>query len=230
MSVETAFDKSVSYYDNWMKIAIPGHDKIFSTALELIPHKKYEAFDVLDLGAGTGLFSEFVINKYSRAEFLLVDLAPKMLSLARERFRDHKERFEYIVGDYRDCKDKNKFDLVISSLSIHHLIDIDKEKLFRQIFLSLKDSGVFINVDQIKGATPAIQKMYWESWLRMVREKGAAEEQIQESIQRRKEYDQDASLEDQLRWLTEAGFIDVDCVYKNSFVGVFFAQKTIAFA
>jgi len=225
MSIGKSFDQSVSYYDNWMKIAIPGYEEIFSIALELIPFDHNEAVTVLDLGAGTGLFSELVFGKYPLGIFYLVDLAPKMLDIARERFQNHKNQFNFIINDYRDFEDNNRFDLVISSLSIHHLADAEKENLFRQIYLSLKDTGVFINVDQVKGETPAIQKMYWENWLKQVREKGAAEDQIQASIQRRKEYDQDASLEDQLRWLSEAGFVDVDCIYKNFFIGVFFAQK-----
>ena len=225
MTVGEAFDQSVKYYDHWMKIAIPGYDEIFSTALDLIPFDKSDSIDVLDLGAGTGLFSELVFSKYPRAEFRLVDLAPKMLLLARERFQHHKEQFTYIIEDCRNFEDRKKYDLVISSLSIHHLTDTDKETLFKQIFKSLKDTGVFINVDQIKGATPAIQKMYWDNWLRKVREKGGTEEQIQASIQRRTEYDQDTTQEDQLYWLSAAGFENVDCVYKNFFIGVFFAQK-----
>jgi tRNA (cmo5U34)-methyltransferase len=59
----------------------------------------------------------------------------------------------------------------------------------------------------------------------MVRRKGAAEQRIRESIQRRKVYDQDALLVDKLKWLGEAGFVDVDCVYKNYFIGVFVATK-----
>jgi tRNA (cmo5U34)-methyltransferase len=70
-----------------------------------------------------------------------------------------------------------------------------------------------------------MQKLYWENWLEMVREKGAAEDQIQASIQRRREYDKDALLTDQLAWLSEADFASADCVYKNYFIGVFFAQK-----
>jgi tRNA (cmo5U34)-methyltransferase len=225
MTVGQSFDQSVEYYDNWMKLALPSYDEIFSVALALIPFDESDAIEVLDLGAGTGLFSQRVFNKYPRAKFVLYDLAAKMLAIARERFQQHPNQFEYVVIDYRDFQNSRKYDLVISSLSIHHLTDSEKKNLFGQVYRSLKDGGFFINIDQIKGPTQEMQNLYWTNWLRTVREKGAAEEQIQASIARRTKYDQDALLADQLRWLSDTGFVNVDCVYKNYFIGVFFAKK-----
>ena len=225
MTVGKAFEQSVKYYDNWMKLALPSYDELFATTLELIPFGADEAIEVLDLGAGTGLFTQHVFSNYPGARFVLYDLAPKMLEVARERFRQHQDQFEYIVTDYRNFQSTRRYDLVISSLSIHHLNKDEKVKLFTDVYHSLKDGGVFINVDQIKGPTPELQKLYWTNWLDMVRNKGAAEEQIQASIQRRRKYDKDALLVDQLQWLSEAGFANVDCVYKNYFIGVFYALK-----
>ena len=225
MTVWQAFDQSVAYYDNWMKLALPSYDEIFSVALELLPFDKTKAIEVLDLGAGTGLFSEHIIRKYPLAEFVLYDLAPKMLKIARERFQQYPKQFEIVVTDYRDFQSTRRYDLVISSLSIHHLIDREKKNLFGQVYRSLKNGGVFINVDQIKGPKQGMQDLYWTNWLKKVREKGAAEEQIQTSIERRMKYDKDALLGDQLEWLSDAGFVNVDCVYKNYFLGVFFAKK-----
>jgi tRNA (cmo5U34)-methyltransferase len=227
MSIENAFDQSVEYYDKWMKLALPSYDELFEITRELIPFAVNKPIEVLDLGAGTGLFSEHVFRKYLRAKFTLCDLAPKMLDVARKRFQEHPSQFEYRVGDYRELNGENRYDLVISSLSIHHLEDEEKRQLFKQIYRALKDTGIFINVDQIKGPTPEMQKLYWENWLEKVREKGAEKDQIQASIQRRKEYDKDATLTDQLAWLSEAGFVNVDCVYKNYFIGVFFVEKAI---
>jgi len=89
----------------------------------------------------------------------------------------------------------------------------------------LRKPGLFINVDQIKGETNYLQDLYWNHWLEQVRQVEPSEERIKESINRRTKYDRDALMTDQLNWLTEAGFINVDCVYKNFFIGVFLAMK-----
>ena len=215
----------MEHYDAWVKIALPDYNDIFSIAMELIPFDCEEHIKVLDLGAGTGLFSWHVLSRYPKGTFVLVDVSEKMLKAAKIRFQAYSEQFQYRVDDYRNIQDSASCDLVISSLSIHHLLDDEKWGLFRRIYTLLKPSGLFINIDQIRGETPAVEELYWKTWLKQIREKGATEEQIQASIERRKAYDKDALLIEQLNWLKEAGFDDVDCVYKNYFIGVFMAVK-----
>lgn len=225
MKIGQTFDESVEYYDEWVKIALPCYDEIFSVAKELVPFATDARIEVLDLGAGTGLFSMHVLQKYPNAAFVLYDVAPKMLDVARERFRESPSQFQYILDDYRYFQSSKRFDLVVSSLSIHHLTDSEKKALFKRVYTALSNKGVFINVDQIRGPTPSLQELYWAKWLEKVREKGAAEEKISESIQRRVTYDKDALLTEQLQWLRDAGFANVDCIYKDYFIGVFVATK-----
>ena len=224
-SIDKAFDRSVAYYDDWMRRALPSYQDLFGVATSVIPFESDAPIRVLDLGAGTGLFSEHVLGKYPNATFALYDLAEKMLGVAKDRFAGRAGQFEYVVRDYRELQDVDAYDLVISSLSIHHLIHEDKRTLFHQIYAALKDGGVFVHIDQIRGETPYLQDVYWDLWLQKVRESGAPEEQIQESIDRRQTYDIDATLADQIQWLKEAGFTDVDCVFRHTFVGVFLAMK-----
>lgn len=225
MGINAAFDESVGHYDSWVRTALPSYDEMFATAVSLVPFGESDDFDVLDLGAGTGLFSQVVYRQFPRARFVLCDVAEKMLGVARQRFGTDKAHFTYRVDDYRSLRELNAYDVIISSLSIHHLEHAEKRSLFRAIHAALRDNGVFINVDQVRGPTEMLTEKYWTTWLDYVRGRGADEEQISASIERRTEYDKDASLREQLDWLAEAGFRNVDCIYKNWFVAVFFAEK-----
>jgi len=225
MTVGKAFDDSVEYYDRWMKIALPRYDELFSIAVDLIPFESDQTITVLDLGAGTGLFSYHVWKKFSNGKFTLYDIASKMLDVARLRFQGLSGEFLFEEIDHRNLKGLQQFDVVVSSLSIHHLDQDEKRKFFSAIQRVLREGGVFINVDQIKGPTKLLRELYWSNWLDHVRGQDASEEQIQASIERRKAYDKDDLLVDQLRWLADAGFSQVDLIYKHYFMGVFFAQK-----
>jgi tRNA (cmo5U34)-methyltransferase len=226
MSIGDAFDAAVDYYDDWMRRALPGYDDLFSIATSLIPFESDRAIKVVDLGAGTGLFSKHVIDAFPNARFTLVDLAEKLLDVARQRFADKPAQFAYVCADYRELEPSPQVDVVISSLSIHHLTDEEKQDLFRRVFRLVRDGGVFLNVDQIRGESPAMEELYRTRWLEYARSRGATEQQIAESLVRRRTYDRDAFLGDQLKWLREAGFASADCIYKNWFVGVFLAVRT----
>ena len=226
MAIGDAFDAAVGYYDDWIKKALPGYDELFTTAASLVPFESGRPFDVVDLGAGTGLFSTHVLDAYPHARFTLVDLAEKLLDVARSRFAELPGQFAYLTADYRTIEPPPIFDVVVSSLSIHHLTDEEKQDLFGRIYRLLRDGGVFLNVDQIRAESIEMEELYRSRWLEHVRRQGATEQQISESLERRRTFDRDALLGDQLRWLREAGFASADCVYKNWFVGVFLAVRS----
>jgi tRNA (cmo5U34)-methyltransferase len=225
MTIGDAFDAAVDYYDDWMRRALPGYDDLFATATSLIPYESGRPIEVLDLGAGTGLFSKCVLDAFPNARFTLVDLAEKLLDVARQRFAGRPAQFAYVTADYRGVEPTPQVDVVISSLSIHHLTDVEKRDLFRRVYRLVRDRGVFLNVDQIRGESPAMVELYRTRWLDYARSRGATEQQIAESLERRRTYDHDALLGEQLEWLREAGFASADCIYKNWFVGVFLAVK-----
>jgi tRNA (cmo5U34)-methyltransferase len=168
MTIDAAFNATVAYYDDWMTKALPNYSDLFGSAMALLPFKPEAALEVLDLGAGTGLFSKHVLGKYPHARFVLVDLADKMLDVARQRFGDGSDQFQYVVADYRTLEGQAEYDLVISSLSIHHLEDADKQALFGSIYSILRKGGIFVNVDQIRGETAYLRELYWNHYLEQV--------------------------------------------------------------
>ena len=113
---------------------------------------------------------------------------------------------------------------LVSGLSIHHLGDADKRALFRRVFAALRPGGAFINADQVLGPTPEAEAAYRAEWLRQVKAKGVSPADLDAALLRMT-YDRMATLDQQLGWLGEAGFVQVDCVYKNWSFAVFGGRK-----
>jgi len=226
MSIKQAFDNSAQDYDSARKQLIPCFDDFYGTALELIPFPAENHIKVLDLGAGTGLFASLVARIYPNAEFTLYDLSGKMLAEAKKRFSNKGVNVDYVVKDYAKEPVVGKFDLIISALSIHHITGAEKEILFQNIFLSLNNNGLFINADQVLGDTPFIDKSYRSAWLKQAREKGVTDEALASALERMKE-DKMSTLSDQLDWLRNAGFSEVNCWYKNYCFAVYSGIKPV---
>lgn len=224
MSVKDAFEGSVAYYDDWIRLAVPGYPEVFEVAVASLPFPDGEELSLLDLGAGTGLFTWHVLQRYSNARCVLVDVAGGMLDVAKKRFDASDNIREYLTADYRDAELPGGHGLVISSLSIHHLQHEEKQALFKRVAGLLRPGGVFVNIDQIRAPTGALAELYWEDWITRVRAAGGSEEQLAASIERRRQFDVDASLDEQLTWLQAAGFQEVDLLYKFGFIGLFWAR------
>jgi tRNA (cmo5U34)-methyltransferase len=213
VTVRAVFDASAGRYDRLRRQLIPCFDDFYQTAVEIIPFEPSEPIRVLDLGAGTGLMSSFVLDAFPQAHLTLVDVSDEMLARARERFVARQGQVDFVIADYSRFDLPGGYDLVVSALSIHHLADEDKAALFSRVRGMLVHGGAFVNADQMLGSTPTTDRRYVDTWLQRVRASGITAEDLAQMFERTS-YDRLTDLETQLGWLRDAGFSDVDCYYK----------------
>jgi tRNA (cmo5U34)-methyltransferase len=191
--------------------------------VRILPFVPDDAFDVLDLGAGTGLLSALLHEHFPKARLTLVDISDEMLARARDRFAGEKD-VRIIISDYSVEPLPGRFDAIVSALSIHHLDDPGKAALFRRVFEALTPGGQFVNAEEVLAPTQALDQLYWDEWERLARAAGAPEEEFA-GVEERAKYDKPAKLDDQLKWLSEAGFSDVDCYYKYLMFAVYGGRR-----
>ncbi|MFH1035391.1 MAG: methyltransferase [Pseudomonadota bacterium] len=218
MSVQQVFDQASAEYDQLRRAFIPCFDDFYGVALSLLPRPQAcgdeRPIAMLELGAGTGLLSAMILEAIPTAHLTLVDLAPRMLAKARERLSGLEARVDIRQADYLQDDLGGPYRAVISALSIHHLEDVDKRRLWATVHGLLAAGGVFINADLVLGASPWLEEFQSQWWLRQAYQAGITPGQMAQARQRMA-YDRLATLEDQLAWLRQAGFVDVDCLYRH---------------
>ncbi|MBD8003895.1 class I SAM-dependent methyltransferase [Bacillus sp. Sa1BUA2] len=220
--VKEKFNQNALQYDNQRRKLIPCFEDFYSVPVSIIETDK-ETPKILDIGAGTGLFASFIKEKFPKATITLIDISENMLEKARNRFKE-EENIAYINADYSEYKFEEKFDIIVSSLSIHHLTDEAKKKMFNNVYNLLTPKGIFVNADQVLGHTPFIDSMYKKDWNNKITMSGLTDSEIQAAHERTK-LDRMATLDHQMKWLIDSGFQDVDCVYKYFNFVVLFARK-----
>ncbi|MDE1162960.1 MAG: methyltransferase domain-containing protein [Acidobacteriaceae bacterium] len=212
-NTRSVFEATAATYDHDRMKLIPGYERFYAAALALVPG---EALTIVDLGAGSGLFSAMLYAAFPNAELYLVDFSTNMLELAKKRLGE-SPRVHYVLADYSTEALPTDADAIVSALSIHHLEDDAKQALLPRILAALRPGGVFVNADHIAGPTPEAEEIYQQRWLAAIREDGATEQQISDSLFRQQE-DRRSPVAEQLGWIAAAGFADVDCWHKdNSF-------------
>jgi len=164
MTIEEQFNLIAKEYDCNRRKFIPCFDDYYESITKLIISNIDTPSRVLDLGAGTGLLTYYWYKECPSAEYVLVDIADEMLEISRKRFAGI-DRIQHKILDYSKDLPEGNFDAIISALSIHHLEDMQKEELFRNIYNKLPLGGVFVNYDQFCAGTSNMNKWfdsYWE--------------------------------------------------------------------
>ncbi len=217
------FDLVAQKYDSQRKCFLPSFDDYYRTGVSLLRQYQKEFSEVLDLGAGTGLLTQFVYEQYPHARYTLADISDEMLKVARERFQGLSDFF-YLECDYAEGLPQGQYDLICSGLSIHHLTHPEKKKLYQNIYQSLEPGGCFLTLDQFICRDRLINELYDKWWFDYIDQSGIKPEDKSAWL-KRKELDIENSAEETVEWLKEAGFQRVECLYRFMKFSVILCMK-----
>lgn len=146
-----------------------------------------------------------------------------MIALAQAKLA-HYPRVRFVVGDFTTFD--GEYDVVISSLALHHLAtDEDKKHFYHRIYARLCPGGGFYNGDVVLASSDVLQTTYMRQWRAFMRRSISAEEIEGKWIATYQTEDHPARLVDQLAWLTGIGFADVDVLWKDYNFAVYGGAK-----
>lgn len=202
---------------------IPCFDEFYEGTTNFLVSCVHDPENILDLGAGTGLLTSYWYRHFPHARFTLTDIAGDMLDIARERFAGAGD-FEYLISDHSGGLPESEFDVITSALSLHHLENSGKEKLFKDIYNALPEGGLFANYDQFNADTPEMTAIYDSCWEASLYKSGLTEEDISLWRQRRR-LDRECSVTEETAMLRQCGFKTVQCVYSCRKFAVIAAVK-----
>lgn len=223
MDIEKQFNLIAEEYDGNRRKFIPCFDDFYESVTKFIVSNIDEPKRIIDLGAGTGLLTYFWYQKCSNSEYVLVDIADEMLNVARKRFESIGS-ISHQVMNYIDKLPDTTFDTVISALSIHHLEDEDKIKLFSRIYDSLPSGGLFINYDQFCAEHSQMNNWFNSYWESYIANSGLSDKDIELWKERRK-LDKECSVKQEVDMLKKSKFEIVECVYSFQKFSVIVAVK-----
>lgn len=218
------FDALTSDYTATIERCFPRYREMLWALLYYLPPDR-SITSILELGCGTGNLSVLVHNAFPNAKLHVVDVSEESLDVCRTRLQDAGTvRFEQ--QDFRNlsCPDGG-FDLILSSIAIHHLTSVEKQSLFRQCHAWLSEEGTLAFADQCSGATSDMNARHIDHWKELSMGAGSSTEEWNMWMEHQAKHDHHDTLGNHLKWLGEAGFPIVDCQWRFLLWSVIHARK-----
>lgn len=131
------YDKSVGLSDDDNTYPFAGYkdilNQIYNEALSL------KAKKVLDIGFGTGALTSRLYEK--GIEIYGQDFSKEMFDIAKEKMPNAKLYFKDFSRGLDEALLTNKYDAIIATYSLHHLVDEDKIDFIKSLLPLLNDGG-----------------------------------------------------------------------------------------
>lgn len=224
-SVKEHFEKESTVYNDNIYKTIPKYDEMLFALVNSIDKERNAELNILDLGCGTGNASLRIKKNFPNSTITCLDLAENMINICKKNFKDFSN-MKYIVGDFFKFDFEDEYDVVISSLAIHHLTCDEKKDLYLKIFNSLKNNGIFYNADPIEDDSDYLNQLNKDMWKSHL-EKSLSETEIQEIFDRTGEQDKPSLLLEQLAWFNDIGFKEINVTWKYYGYAVYGGKKIV---
>lgn len=209
--LEETKDTKLEAMDQFFAVRVDGYEEHMSPwkecykwMAELIPE---HAKELLDIGCGTGLELDDIFKRFPNMKVTGIDLAESMLNQLERKHSDKK--LSLICEDYFTAFfGKECFDVAISFETLHHFKPEKKIIIFKKLYDSLKDGGLYIECDYI-AKTQEIEDLLFAECNRRRQRDGISEEEFVH-------FDTPLTLEHEISLMRQAGFEKVEVIgYKG---------------
>jgi SAM-dependent methyltransferase len=136
----------------------------FRLLADTIPFDRKLPIKILDLGAGYGALTQFLLHRFPNASAVCQDGSKEMATLGGERMKNLAGRFKYVLCDFAQRgwsrKLKGPFEAVVSSIAIHNVREPKIiQRIYEDVFPLVKAGGCFLNFDRHR--PPIEDQMKW---------------------------------------------------------------------
>lgn len=191
----------------WDRVAAESPSRTVQLDLLLAVLERLAPASLLEVGIGSGLVAERVLERLPEARLVGVDNAAPMLDLARSRLDRFGDRVTLVRADLArpDAIEfgQASFDAAYSVQTLHHLPDPAKAEVYGWLGRVLPPGAFFLLRDKVT-VPPSLFDAYLTVWEQLAVDMPPTAPDLADSLAAKG--DVPGSLADQLAWLGAAGF------------------------
>lgn len=220
-AVKNHFANEWEEYDLKISKAVPFYKESFDILISIILQSEIEPKRILEVGVGTGNLTDRLLKSFPDSSILGIDLVDKYLLQAKQKLEIYQDRICLEVKDINEFEFNENYDLVVSSYVFHHIENSTQNSIYENIFKHLNSNGMFINADFIDSSSLYFSNVFDKLRIQYMRNQGVNETSIKSDYIEHRKLEIPMPLEEQMQFLTQIGFKDVECFWKYLNLAVF---------
>ncbi|MBM3508078.1 MAG: class I SAM-dependent methyltransferase [Alphaproteobacteria bacterium] len=189
--------------------AVPCLAALVETILRLLPFDVAAAVSILELGAGSGILATALLARFPHARLTVLEESAELRAAAARRLAKDAGRVEARDASFARDELPRPFDAAVSMLRLHAIDDIARRGVYRGIYGALVPGGHLFIADHARAPTPGVHALYARVAPMARPPRGLL-------------------LANELPWLANIGFRDVDIHYKNLDYAVYGGRRPVA--
>ena len=223
-AIKTHFSRTVDDYDIVADKVVMKNDELHEIIVNAVPFERNQQLRILDLGSGTAFGMLLILRRFPYATIFGIDFSSKMIESARKNLVAYLEHVKLLEDDFTTAVFEKDFNIIMSPVTIHNISHKQKKLLFKKIYDSLSENGVFINGDFIEAEIAELNIQY-QAIYRKFLESNLTGEELQVWLKHAFVDDKPMKLSEQFELLKDCGFKEISLLWQFNNEAVYIARK-----
>lgn len=220
------FDEEVaSVFDDMLNRSVPFYKEMQRLSINFACKFLEENDKIYDLGCSTAsTLIELSKHCDKKLELIGIDNSQAMLNRASKKAKAFGVDIELINSDLHDV-DYTNAKLILSNYTLQFIRPLQREKLVKKVFNSLKDDGIFIFSEKVISSNSKLNKQSIDEYYEFKKTQGYSEFEISQKREALENVLIPYTEDENKKMILDAGFSHCETVFKWVNFATFIAIK-----
>jgi len=221
------FDESVaSVFDDMLLRSVPFYEEVMKLSISILHNELDDGDVVVDLGSSTASFLLALENSLENKNirFIGIDNAKAMIEQAQKKAQAYGSNIEFILDDIFNFYLDN-ISVVSSFYTLQFIRPLQREKLIKKIYQSLKSGGIFIFSEKLITSHKKLDKQMIDIYYNHKKKQGYSDLEITRKREALENVLVPYTEDENKKMVLDAGFLHVETLFRWNNFALFIAYK-----